>query len=257
MTQIPRAVALAAQAFAGTRSPAPSTFNQRLAVLSSFYTFAKKRGLLGGENPIDLVERRPVQGYASAEALRACDVKSRLAAIERATLEGQRDYAILAVALAIGRRVAELAALRWRDLRIDGERVRLHFARTKGGKTIADILPAGVSRALVGYLHTLYGAELGDLAPDAPIWLRLDRAANGREALTARSLERISRQRLGVHFHGLRHTFARTMEDSGAKVSEIQGRLGHSSLQTTGRYLAALRSAENPHAEKVAELLGL
>jgi hypothetical protein len=47
------------------------------------------------------------------------------------------------------------------------------------------------------------------------------------------------------------------MEDAGAKVSDIQGRLGHSSLATTGRYLAALRSAENPHGEKVADLLGL
>jgi integrase len=47
------------------------------------------------------------------------------------------------------------------------------------------------------------------------------------------------------------------MEDAGAKISEIQARLGHSSLATTGRYLAALRSAENPQAEKVAEMLGL
>src|SRR5262245_41552287 len=90
-------------------------------------------------------------------------------------------------------------------------------------------------------------------------WCPLGRSRNqpSRPALSARSLETIARQRLGVYFHALRHTFARTIEDTGAKVSEIQGRLGHASLATIGRYLAALRSAENPHGDRVADLLGL
>src|SRR5262249_34039918 len=128
--------------------------------------------------------------------------------------------------------------------------------RAKGGKVMSDMLPAGVSRALMGYLSTLYGAQLASLRPEAPIWVALSRNTH-RSALSTRSLETICHERLGIHFHGLRHTFARTMEDAGAKVSDIQGRLGHASLATTGRYLAALRSAENPHAEQVAEMLGL
>lgn len=253
----PRAVALAAQGWAGLNSPAPSTFNRRLAVLSSFYSFARKRGMLDRENPIGLVERRPVQSYAGIEALTPADVKKRLASIDRSELEGQRDYCALAVALATGRRLAEIAGLRWAHLHVEGERIRLHFPRAKGGKVMADTLPAGVSRALSNYLQALYGTQLGGLRSDAPIWVALSRNRPGRPALSTRSLETICHDRLGIHFHGLRHTFARTMEDAGAKVSDIQGRLGHASLATTGRYLAALRSAENPHAEQVAELLGL
>jgi integrase len=49
----------------------------------------------------------------------------------------------------------------------------------------------------------------------------------------------------------------RALEDAGAKVSEIQARLGHESLATTGRYLAALRPDENPHADALAALFGL
>lgn len=253
----PRAVALAAQGWAGLNSPAPATFNRRLAVLSSFYTFARKGGMLDLDNPIGLVERRPVQSYAGIEALAPADVKKKLAALDRSELEGKRDYAALAVALATGRRLAEVAGMRWSHLHFEGERIKLHFPRAKGGKVMADVLPVGVSRALTSYLHALYGKGLASLAPDAPIWVALSRNRPARPALSVRSLETICHDRLGIHFHGLRHTFARTMEDAGAKVSDIQGRLGHSSLATTGRYLAALRSAENPHAEAVADLLGL
>jgi site-specific recombinase XerD len=253
----PRTVALAAQGWAGRNNPAPATHNRHLAVLSSFYAFCRKRGLLLGENPIGLVERRQVQSYAGIEALAPADVRPRLASIDRSTLAGLRDYALLNCALATGRRVAELAGMRWAHLHFDGDRIRLHFPRAKGGKVMSDTLPAGVSRALSSYLHSLYGAELARLRPDAPIWVALSRNQPGRPALSVRSLETICHERLGIHFHGLRHTFARTMEDAGAKVSDIQGRLGHASLATTGRYLAALRSSENPHADQVAELLGL
>jgi hypothetical protein len=47
------------------------------------------------------------------------------------------------------------------------------------------------------------------------------------------------------------------METLGAKVSDIQARLRHASLQTTGRYLAALGSAENTHGEARAALFGV
>jgi len=46
------------------------------------------------------------------------------------------------------------------------------------------------------------------------------------------------------------------MQDAGANIGEIQARLGHASLATTGRYLAALGRAENRHAEELARMFG-
>jgi integrase len=40
-------------------------------------------------------------------------------------------------------------------------------------------------------------------------------------------------------------------------VSDIQARLGHTNLATTGRYLVALKKAENQHSEALAKLFGL
>jgi integrase len=79
-----------------------------------------------------------------------------------------------------------------------------------------------------------------------------------RFALSLSAIADICFKRLGVStVHSLRHTFARGMEDTGAKVSEIQARLGHESLETTGRYLARLSAGENRHLARLSKLFGL
>ena len=251
------AISLLAQAWAGQGSPSPATFNQRLAIISSFYSFAMKRGFLAG-NPIARVERRRVEAYAGARALPNTELRLRMAAIDRGGIIGARDYALLAVALQTGRRLSELAGLRWAGVHLAGGTVTLHWRRTKGGKVMSDELPAGVGRALLDYLQRLYGAELGQLAPEAPIWVSFSRNGSSGQPLSIRSIANICDGRLGVStVHSLRHTFAQGMEDVGAKVSDIQARLGHSSLATTGRYLQALKRSKNAQADALAELFGL
>src|SRR5690242_12483272 len=74
----------------GSGPVANATYNQRLAILSSFYQTAIKKGYLTA-NPITRVERRPVDDYAEAKALDASELRQRLAAIDRTTLGGMRD----------------------------------------------------------------------------------------------------------------------------------------------------------------------
>lgn len=256
----PRLVALIAQGWAGHGDPAPATFNQKLAILSSFYSYARTHDLLQGGNPIIRVDRRPVQGYAGAAALPYLQVRAQLAAIDRTTLAGKRDYALLALALQTGRRLSELAGLRAGDLTPNGERITVVWRRCKGGKTLSDTLPPALTRALGEYRDAL-----GTEAPlpvaagaDAPIWVSLSRNASAGKPLGIQSIADICLRHLGTSkVHALRHTFARAMEDTGAKVSDIQARLGHDSLATTGRYLAALHRADNPHADHLAALFGL
>lgn len=253
------AVATVAQAWAvrgETTDLAAVTHNKRLAIISSFYTFARRRGLLNIDNPISRVDRRPVQQYAKADALTIEDVRAGLEAIDRSELAGKRDYVVLSVALITGRRLGEVAGLRWGDVRLGRDNgVTLQF-KAKGAKLMRDALPRPVARTLLEYLQAVYEREPRNLPADAPLWVSLSRQNRGA-ALHANWLERIARRRLAVNFHTLRHTFARTLEDAGAKVSDIQARLGHESLATTGRYLAALRRAENPLAGKLAAMFGM
>jgi site-specific recombinase XerD len=260
----PTPVALLAQAWAGKNeddtTPAPTTYNQRLACVSSFYRYAHKQGILE-HNPIERVERRRVQAYAGSKAMTSNHVKQALSSIDRNTPAGARDYALLMVYLQTGRRLSEVAALEIGDLEEQsgaGGRMRVTFRRCKGGKVLYDTLTPQISTALRAYLHIIYGPGLMSVRADAPVWVSLaDRNGTRGGRLSKVSISRICKARLGTsRVHALRHTMAQVMEMKGAPVSLIQQRLAHSSLATTGIYLAALRQDDNPYADEIAEAFG-
>lgn len=262
----PAAVALVAQAYAGHsargRQVAPATYNQRLAVISSLYVYAKKQGpaspLYLEQNPIETLDRAKVQEYAGAQPLAGEVVADALARIDQTMLSGRRDYALLSILLQTGRRAQEVASLTWGDVRVHKNRATLTFTHTKGNETMIDELPAGVTDALLRWLHAHYGRALGKLAPESPLWVSLARDASRGEQLGYFAVNAICKKRLGTSkVHATRHTFAHTMEAIGASVSEIQARLGHKSLATTGRYLASLKRAENRHGDQLAALFGI
>lgn len=255
------AVSLVAQKFASfstvpEKDVKPTTYNQRLAILSSFYEYARKHRFLA-DNPLDLVERAKVQSYAGARSLDASHVMARMRAIDRSTLLGARDYALLGVLLQTGRRLAEVAGLRWGDVVLQHGCITLTF-HCKGDKTMYDTLPKPLSKAVLGWLRLLYGPELGTLDKDAPVWVNFARNQYHKQPLGMQSIADICHKRLGVSkVHVTRHTWAHNMVKAGATLNEIQARLGHESLATTGRYVAMLQSAENAYAETISELFGL
>jgi len=268
----PQLVAVAAQGWAdhttrvdrhGKPIPvAPATYNQRLAILSSFYRTAIKRGVLT-VNPIATIDRRPDEGYAEVKALDRDTLRAQLEQIDRSTLAGLRDYALVGVLLTTGRRRAEVQAMRRQSLHIAGQEITVEFRRTKGGKSMRDTLPSGVAHALMQWLNAFYGSQLGELMSDAPIWVSLATNSHGKplssygKPLNARTLNKICDARLGVSkVHSLRHTFADAMEESGAKLTEIRDRLGHSNSATTDKYLQKLRRAKNRHSDKIAQMFG-
>jgi integrase len=236
----------------GTRtSVSANTANQRLAILSSFYAFSIKRGLLT-RNPLALVERRPVQDYAAAQPLSAESVADALASIDRDSPQGKRDFALLAVAIFTGRRLSELAHIRWGDITWEKGHATVTFTG-KGAKVMRDTLPVGLSAALQDYVSTVHGTP----TPETVVWVSLSNY-HFAQPLSLQGIADICQKHLGTSkVHATRHSFAHLMEQLGAPVSEIQSRLGHASLQTTSKYLASLRSADNQHGDALASLLGI
>ncbi len=81
-------IALTAQAFSSWsavgRQVKPATINQCLAIISSFYEYARRQGALK-INPISRVERASVQQYGKSKALEHSTVEQKLTAIDRST----------------------------------------------------------------------------------------------------------------------------------------------------------------------------
>lgn len=259
----PSMVAMVAEQWAAAsktgRQVTPATFNLRLAIVSSFYVYYAKKAILTGQaviNPIQAIDRHKVQAYGRAMPLSVKAVKAALKAVDRSTLQGKRDYAMLWVFISTGRRLNEVAAMTVGDLLL-GDQIVVTFPHCKGGKSMSDRLEKKPTEYLIQWLSAYYGtADLLALPKDTPVWVSLSRRNYGKP-LGAPSTADICEKHFGTgKVHTLRHTFAVMMQDAGASISEIQHRLGHSSAATTSIYLEQLHAADNPFAGKLFDMIG-
>jgi integrase/recombinase XerC len=161
---------------------------------------------------------------------------------------GARDAAILELLYSSGLRVGELTALSPGHVSFETRTVRV---LGKGRKVRLVPLGSKACEALRRYLAVRRAPS-----PACGDALFLN-AAGGR--LTARSVSRILSAALGraeicrhLSPHGMRHSFATHLLESGADLRAIQEMLGHASLSTTQRYARVnvahlLRSYEEAH----------
>ncbi len=260
--QIRQSLALYAQAFASTRLPgshhkgeiAPATKNQRLAILSSFYQFANKRGFLTIGNPIDLVDRSPVQPYARAYGLEQEEVQERLLKIDVSTKPGLRDFVLLLVLFTTRRRAGEVASLRRRHLQVNRRGiVTLDFERLKGAKSTRDTLDEVVSTVLILWVQTAYNTPLKDIDSEAAIWMDLAHPPLGYQGIAGVCRHYLDTSKV----HTTRHSFALLMQAIGAKLTDTQKLLLHSNAGTTGLYLETITRNQNQFIGKLTALLGV
>jgi len=247
-----------------------STINQRLSALGSFFTFAIARGLLD-KNPCKEVRQMAVNPYGKATWLdgeQQQDVQL-LETIDRDTIQGQRDYAILLIFLTTAVRVDAVARLRVNSLRFQGENIYLTYTN-KGGKIAEKQLEPITAAAILDYLDTR-----GELAPEAALFVATARgrrvmnhlphlaAKEGRaqNPLTARTIEKLVKKYCdkafgkghGITPHSLRHTAAMNAIIEGASVIEVSSLLQHKSIGITTIYLHATDKAGDRISRKLGQ----
>jgi integrase/recombinase XerD len=235
----------------------PTTFNQRRSIVSSFYKYAITYEVLQ-YNPMERVKRQKLgKKEHAARPLASSTIKSGLAQIDRSTAEGLRDYAFLSIALATGRRVSEIAGLRYKHLHRDGNTCVVDFDHCKGKKSFTNRLGVGTTRALYAYLESVYPGQLLTLSGDAPLWISFSDRNKG-QAIGTRTLSNICERYLGTSkTHAPRHTLAVTMHHRGAKITDISKALGHCDIKITSDYLEDHLSYENPLAAELEEEWGI
>lgn len=239
------------------RGLAGAGINAKLAAVSSFYRFTLARGLRA-DNPADGVGRYVVTPYGRAVYLdtRADEDKRLLAAWDRSTLTGARDYAAALLMLVTGLRVGAVLGAKVGALSVTEGGDAWLTVTLKGGGVGRVFVPEVARAALLDYL-----ARRGPLEASAPLFESVARGAGGGRALSsgrfARSLAAATRRAgLQKHVtpHALRHTAAMAAIRGGASVTAVSALLKHKSIRVTSIYIQHVDSGE---ADDVARSLAV
>jgi integrase/recombinase XerD len=218
------------------------------SALRSFLHYAR----YCGEVTIDLAAAVPIVANWSMpsipRAIGADQVRQLLASIDRRTVTGRRDYAIVLLLARLGLRAGEVAFLELDDIDWDAGAVSV---RGKGDQRTALPLPAAVGTAIAAYLR--HGRQRSTsrrvfLRSKAPVRGFLSQCAIG--SIIRHALQRTGIEAPTTGAHQFRHALATQMLRRGASLTEIGEVLRHRSLQTTTIYakvdLTALRTLALP-----------
>ncbi len=221
-----------------TQHVAPATWNQRRAALAVFCEWGLQAGLLSYS---------PLRNLAGAEQeelapkwlsradygkfMRVVERAVNLAPSESAQWLALRDQAMVALMVWAGLREGEVVALELGDLMLGERQGTVTVRLGKGNKKRVVPLNAEARRALRLWL-VVRGAGLG-------VMVFLGRRG---EPLQVRGVQRrvadiADTAGVVATPHVLRHTFAKRLLDSGSPLTVVSKLLGHSRLETTGRYV--------------------
>jgi integrase/recombinase XerD len=250
----------------------PSSINQQLAALASFYRYAITEDAIE-HNPVVNVRRKPVSPYGKAVWL---DGESRqdvqlLQAINTRTEQGCRDLALFLLFLTSALRLGAVANLRLENLRKQGQKLFIRYVE-KGGKAVEKAIEPITAQALELYLSKR--AEISPLDGASPLFAPTARgkraianlkhtditARAGEKPLSATAINKLLKAYCnqvfgkghGITPHSLRHTAARNAVLSGATLAEVSQLLAHKSPAVTLVYL----HATDKGGDKVSRKLG-
>jgi len=172
---------------------------------------------------------------------------------DRSTLRGKRDYVILALLVGCALRRQELASLDIETIQMREGRWVLADLVGKGRRVRTVAVPVWVKQGINAWMAAAGiedgrllrsirkgGKRLGEGLSDWAVW-----------SVVEQSAKQIGIERFGAH--DLRRTCAKLCRKAGGDLEQIKFLLGHSSIQTTERYLGS----EQEIAVAVNDNLGL
>jgi integrase/recombinase XerC len=289
--QVAGADVIAYQSHLRKKKLSPATINQHLAALSSYYTYCRhaytiydpdtgQNHPLALHNPADKPQRAQPKPYRKAVALTPDQARDLLLAIDRSTIAGRRNYAIVVSYLLTGFRNNELRTLKWGDIRKSGNLLTCTWSG-KGGKTDIVIFPWPAYHSITDYLKAAgrlpqsptADSGNGYIKPGDPIFTATTDVAqrlpnvhkhDPDRPLSGAMINNIVKAAAGsaglnldITTHTLRHTAAMLRKSRSSDLQDLQQFLHHSSLQTTQIYIDHLTVKPDPLANQIAMELGI
>src|SRR5579859_6608903 len=229
----------AADIISFVRRRAPRLHAKRAKLLTTALRSFLRYGCYLGQIRADLITAVPIVASWSMplipRAISPDQVRRVLSHIDRRSVVGRRDYAILLLLARLGLRAGEIVSLELEDIDWNASSLTV---RGKGGRRSQLPLPKDVADAIVAYLK--HGRPR---TPCRRVFLRAT-APGGRGFLGPSALSTVVRHALlrsGVQAptrgaHQFRHGLAGEMLRHGASLAEIGELLGHRSPESTKIY---------------------
>jgi site-specific recombinase XerD len=197
-----------------------STCERKLASLKSFFRFLEIKGIIN-KNPAELVPLRK-------RKKKIPDFLSEDEALSLLDIEKKRDLALISTLYGCGLRISELANLKISDIQGDFIRVK-----GKGNKWRIVPIPEFTFSVLSEYILERNKVAKTDFLFINKFGSRLS------ERYIRKIVRRVGILKVGkkVWPHLLRHSYASHLLKNGADIRIIQELLGHSSINTTQKYL--------------------
>lgn len=234
----------------------PTTVQSYLAAVKIFFQWTEQAGIY--PNVASHVKGAKLDTEHKKDYLTSKQTAKLLGAIDRSTLGGLRDYAMLSLMVTTGLRTISVVRADIGDIRVAGDETALYY-QGKGHEEKADYvkLAEPVEDALRAYL-----AARGETNAKAPLFASISNKNSG-ERMTTRSVSRVAKDHMievglesdRLTAHSLRHTAATLNLLNGATVEETQQLLGHANINTTLIYSHALERAKNNSEHRIARAI--
>jgi integrase/recombinase XerD len=195
-----------------------------------------------GRTPRSLADRLPPHRHVRHESephpWTADEIRSVLAVIDRRSVTGKRDYAMLLATARLGLRISDLRHLELGDL--DWRAKKITIVQHKTGRPLILPLLDDVGWAIIDYVR---GGRPETACPKVFVKHRHPFDAFGNASSVASRLSRHA-ARAGIEFppgqvcgmHSLRGALAVAMIGNGASMPVVSAVLGHASSDTTQAY---------------------
>lgn len=219
----------------------PMTIDNYLVSVRQFFKYLEESGIYENVAAGVSSPKKPI-GYRKGY-LKPDEVNKLLSCINRDTIQGKRDYAIINLMVRTGMRCIEVTRVNVQNLTKEGN----HWIIDIQGKGhwAAD-RPLGLTERVVAPIKE-YLNQIDDINESSPLFHNHSYVSHGTRITTLtiskiikRNLRLIGIDSSKITAHSLRHTAAITALRNGATLSEVQHMLGHRSPNTTMIYLRAI-----------------
>lgn len=234
----------------------PSTVTNYIMALKQFFKWTAEEGIY--PDIAKNVKGAKLSKEHKKDELTTAQAQKLIGSIDRSTLTGKRDYAMITLMITTGMRTVEVTRANIEDIRTLGDFTALYFmGKGRTDKAEFKKLPTQVEEAIREYL-----TARSETDETQPLFISVAHRNQG-ERLTTKSVSRIVKTRLvnaGLDSprwtaHSLRHTAATLSLLNGTSIEEVQQLLDHSSISTTMIYAHHIDKAKRQAEEHIAQAI--